>query len=274
VTDTGEGSTISGIAWTLSGRGSTMRLGIMQPYFLPYIGYFQLMHHCDAFVIYDDVQYTKKGWINRNRMLLNSTSAMFTIPLRSDSDYLDIRDRYVSEVYKPDILFKRFTQAYRNSPFWHECAPTFQEILEFPNRNLFNFVFNSVRKVAASLNITTEICVSSELEIEKTLTGQDRVIAICNAMNATEYINPIGGVKLYDQRSFKDNGIELRFLQSNLTNYSQGGNQFQSALSIVDVLAWCGFSATRRLLEEDFQILPLIETGYFNPCSQGITDSE
>ena len=74
-----------------------MRLGIMQPYFLPYIGYFQLIKSVDKFVVYDNIQYIKNGWINRNRLLQNSKDQYFTLPIKNDSNFLDINDRYISK---------------------------------------------------------------------------------------------------------------------------------------------------------------------------------
>ena len=79
-----------------------MKLAIMQPYFFPYIGYFQLIKSVDEFVIYDNIQYTKKGWINRNRILVNGTDYLISLPLKKDSDYLNVVDRQLAESWEKD----------------------------------------------------------------------------------------------------------------------------------------------------------------------------
>ena len=100
-----------------------MRLAIMQPYFLPYIGYFQLIAAADLFIIYDNIKYTKKGWINRNRMLLNGTDKLFSLPLKKDSDFLDIVGREISQDFNPDKLLNQFKGAYIGAPYFVEVYP-------------------------------------------------------------------------------------------------------------------------------------------------------
>src|SRR4030042_5533275 len=95
-----------------------MKIAIMQPYFLPYIGYFQLMNAVDEFVIYDNIEFSKKGWINRNRILVNGKDSYITIPLKKDSDYLDVRDRYLAETWSSEKIkmLKRIIGSYRKAP--------------------------------------------------------------------------------------------------------------------------------------------------------------
>ena len=95
-----------------------MKLAIMQPYFLPYIGYFQLIAAVDQFIVYDNIKYTKKGWINRNRLLQNGTDTVFSIPLSKDSDALDIRERQIAADFRRDKLLKQIAEAYRKAPYF------------------------------------------------------------------------------------------------------------------------------------------------------------
>jgi hypothetical protein len=227
----------------------------MQPYFLPYIGYFQLMQYCDVFVIYDDIQYSKQGWINRNRMLLNGAPRTFTLPLQRDSDFLDIRDRRISPEFEPEKLMGLFNQAYAKAPGWDPSSDLVRSILAYPSRNLFDFVANSIANVASCLGIETKLVVSSDLNVKRSLRGQDRVLTTCEVLGAKEYINPIGGLSLYSDSVFRRSDVSLRFLRSNLTEYPQNGGTFLAGLSITDVVAWCGLPHSRRLLATDYQIL-------------------
>lgn len=222
-----------------------MKVGIMQPYFLPYVGYFQLMQYCDVFVIYDDIKYTKKGWINRNRMLVDGSAKMFTLPLQHDSDYLDVRDRTIAPIFNPEKMMNQFAQSYRRAPHWKESSELIQRILCYPSRNLFEFNANSLTELAEYLNITTSVIVSSELGLDRGLRGQDRVIATCEVLNATDYVNPIGGLELYQTTKFRCHGINLTFLRTEFPRYDQLQSHFVKDLSIIDVLM---FVDRKRLL--------------------------
>lgn len=215
-----------------------MKIAIMQPYFLPYIGYFQLIGAVDKFVIYDDIQYTKKGWINRNRILQNGKDAFITIPLSQYAGVANVSDYKLAENFRQFALKQeRMIEAsYRKAPYFETTIEVYREIMAFDNQNLFQFIFNSVRKVNAVLNIGTEIVVSSTLQLPSGLRGAERVMAICQTLKAHTYINPIGGTTLYDKKDFSAKGIQLLFLQSNDINYEQFNNAFVPWLSILDVL--------------------------------------
>jgi hypothetical protein len=213
-----------------------MKVAIMQPYIFPYLGYFQLLGAVDTFVVYDNIQYTKKGWINRNRILANGQATLFTLPLASGSDYLDIRDRYLAPDYAPEKLLARFTGAYRRAPCFQQTLPLLEEVLRHPDRNLFGYLHHALLRTAAHLGLGTEVRVSSTVPIDHDLKGQDRVLAQCEALGAATYINPIGGVDLYSRSEFADRGVELRFLEMVPFEYPQISPTFVPSLSIVDVL--------------------------------------
>lgn len=215
---------------------SGMTLGIMQPYFLPYIGYFQLIAAVDEFIVYDNIKYTKKGWINRNRLLSNGEAATFSLPLRKDSDALDIVDRRLSESFDRKKLLNQFIGAYNKSPYFKETIALINGILQYDSDNLFCFLKNSITAVCQHLEIQTRIQNSSSLPVDKNLKSQDKILALCEAAQAATYINPIGGVELYSRDEFKSREIKLKFIQSELHPYPQNNHDFIPWLSIVDVL--------------------------------------
>jgi hypothetical protein len=213
-----------------------MRLAIMQPYFLPYIGYFQLIAAVDQFVVYDNIKYTKKGWINRNRLLANGRDGLFTLPLKSGSDSLHVHERELAASFQPGALRDQFLHAYRLAPYVQPTMALLDRILQHPDRNLFRFTFNAIVCVCEHLGIRTPLLVSSRIPIDHTLKGQDKVLALCQQLGADTYLNAIGGRTLYEAQAFRERGIKLQFLQSRLQTYPQFGQPFVPWLSIVDVL--------------------------------------
>lgn len=215
-----------------------MTIAIMQPYFLPYIGYFQLMNAADEFIVYDNIEFSKKGWINRNRILVNGKDAFITLPLRKDSDYLDVKDRYLADTWKDDrIKMKnRIIESYRKAPFFDSIYPVIDKCIFFDDMNLFNFIFHSIETIKKYLEIPAELHISSFINIDHELKGHRKVIEICKARKAAKYVNPIGGVTLYSKEEFKDEGIDLGFLKSNDIIYRQFNNEFIPWLSVIDVM--------------------------------------
>lgn len=227
-----------------------MKLGIMQPYFLPYIGYFQLLNAVDKYVIYDNIQFTKKGWINRNRILQNGKDALITIPVEKDSDYLDIRDRSVSSAFDRKKLLNQIRESYRKSPCFNEVMPLMEEIVNYDDNNLFAYIFHSIVKICGYLKIDTDIIVSSAISIDHTLKGQEKVLAICKALNATDYYNAIGGQELYNADDFRKDNINLHFVSSNPVKYMQFANEFVPWLSILDVMMFNPVDKIQTMLGE------------------------
>lgn len=214
-------------------------IAIMQPYFLPYIGYFQLIAAADQFIVYDNIKYTKKGWINRNRMLRNGIVTTFSLPLKQGSDSLNISERELANEYRPEKLANQFKEAYRRAPYFRETIPLIEEILFFDQSNLFQFLHHSITLVCERLGISTNILVSSTVPIDHSLKGQDKVIALCKSLSASTYINARGGVDLYDPTDFKSAGIELKFIKPDTFEYPQPCSTFEPWLSIVDPLMHC-----------------------------------
>jgi hypothetical protein len=229
-----------------------MIVGIMQPYFTPYIGYFHLINAVDEFVIYDNIQYTKKGFINRNRILSNGTEQLISLPLKKASDYLNVVERELSESWKEDKnrILNTIKSSYSKSPYFEESYNLISKCLNNPEINLFRFIYDSIILINEYLGIKTKIIISSTIDIDHTLKSQDKVLAICKERNATQYINSIGGVKLYNKEIFKQNKIELNFIKSNPIQYKQFNNEFLPWLSIIDVLMFNSKEQINKYLNE------------------------
>lgn len=215
-----------------------MTLGIMQPYIFPYIGYFQLMNAVDEFVIYDNIKFTKKGWINRNRILVNGADSFITLPLKKDSDYLDVKDRYLADVWVEERkkLSNKIKAAYLKAPYFDLAFPVIEKAILYNENNLFKFIFNSLNVIKNFLEIQTSLVISSTIPIDHHLKSEKKVIEICKAKTADIYLNPIGGTALYSIENFKHDGIDFRFLKTNEIMYSQFKNEFVPSLSIIDVM--------------------------------------
>ncbi|MBN1214150.1 MAG: WbqC family protein [Candidatus Lokiarchaeota archaeon] len=213
-----------------------MKIAIMQPYFFPYIGYFQLINASDIFVIYDKIKFTKKGWINRNRILQNGVDSIFTVPLKNDSDFLNIDQRYISSDFNKKKIINRLKNAYKNAPYFDITMSFFEDIIVFNENNLFKYIFNSLLKICEYLDIKTKFTISSSIKIDNNLKAEKKVLEICKALNANMYINAIGGIKLYSKQAFFSEGIDLKFIISNEIRYRQFNDNFVPSLSIIDTM--------------------------------------
>lgn len=229
-----------------------MTIAIMQPYLFPYIGYWQLINAVDTFVIYDNIQFSKKGWFHRNNILLNGKKTLFTIPLKKDSDSLDVIDRLISDDADKIInkIIRYIENAYKKAPYFKDVFPVVKNIFQNDERNLFKYIYNSVLKICHYLEIDTKIIISSSINIDHTLKSQDKVIALNKALNATKYINPIGGNELYEYEKFQNENIELAFLNSNVPEYNQFGKEYIPYLSIVDIMMFNSREEIKKMLTE------------------------
>jgi hypothetical protein len=230
-----------------------MRTAIMQPYFMPYIGYFQLIAAVDLFIVYDNIKYTKKGWINRNRILRNNEDIMISLPLKAASDTLDVAERQLSADFKPGKLLAQIEGSYRTAPFFRGTMVLLEEILHCETTNLFHFILQSIVKTCAHLFISTPILASSSFAIGHELKAQDKVLALCAAAGASVYVNPIGGTGLYAHQDFAERGVDLRFLRSTPFEYAQFGAAFVPWLSIIDVMMFNSPETLAALLRTGWQ---------------------
>jgi len=190
----------------------------MQPYFLPYIGYFQLLTAVDRFVVLDDVNFINRGWINRNKISSNEGGEQWiTIPLEHAS-----QNRLISDI---DILAdngwkkkmcRHVAATYCAASQTRTVGPMFDRWIAAATGNLSKFLVSCMGDAASYLGIRTEIVRASALHPRSGLRGSDRILDICRQEGATTYINPPGGRLLYEASEFRRREVELRFLEPNL----------------------------------------------------------
>jgi hypothetical protein len=230
-----------------------MKVAIMQPYLFPYLGYFQLIDAVDVFVIHDDVQYIKKGWINRNKILCENSDVLFTFSINKDSSSKLINQRFYSDAnFKTiqDNFMKTIFYTYKKSPHFSEIYNLLSEIFDYNNFNVAEFNSNSIKKLCDFIGIGTKFIFSSSLEKNNELKAQERVIEINRVLASDCYINPIGGIELYSRNAFREYEITLKFIQMNQIKYPQFGSEFVPSLSIIDVLMFNSKNKIKELLNE------------------------
>lgn len=228
-----------------------MTLAVMQPYLFPYLGYFQLIHAVDRFVVFDDVNYIKKGWVNRNNLLEGGAPGLFTLPLSKASQNSPINTIQVA----PDDgwrgkLFRRIQAAYGKAPHFAAVMPLVEQGLMREGLDIGAFNTAILRDVMEHLDIRTELVPSSAIFGNEGMKGADRILDICKQEGAKRYVNAIGGKELYDRAVFGDAGVDLRFLRSALPPYHQFAGPFVPGLSIIDVLMFNGPDDVRGMLDQ------------------------
>lgn len=228
-----------------------MRIAVMQPYLFPYLGYFQLLHSVDTFVLLDDVAFINKGWINRNRLLVNQEAYLFTIPLAGSSQNKLIQDIGLH----PDDRARRkllatIRQAYSAAPEFAQVFPLVEQVLLSQEPDLTALVLSSLALINEYVGLPVPLVRSSALAKSDQAIGQARIIAICQHLGAHEYVNMAGGAALYAAPEFARQGIKLTFLQPTLTPYRQGSTAFVPGLSIIDVLMHNSPMRARELFQQ------------------------
>lgn len=224
-----------------------MVVAVMQPYFFPYIGYFQLMHAVDTFVFFDDVQYIDRGWVNRNRIPLGGKAAWLSMPVAHADRRLAINHRqYLLDPGAKSIL-QRIEAAYPRRKEQEE-SQLIAELIGFKDPNVAKFNANLLRRIAGSLSIKCDLLNSSEILGQCSLRGEDRIIEICKRLGAKKYINSIGGMALYDSNRFLAAGAELRFI--NTTCQPSVGPTGAIHYSIIDTLMRKGLAGTSSMLDD------------------------
>ncbi len=220
----------------------------MQPYLFPYIGYFQLINAVDEFVIYDDVNFIKQGWINRNRILLNKEPFMFSMQLSGASSFKKINE--ISIRKENEKILKTLFHAYKKAPFYSQSIKLIKNVLDDEETNLAKFIGHTIVKLSEYLDIKTNFIISSEIKKDNNLKSENKVIEICKILGATEYINTIGGVELYSKERFQDTGIKLEFLKPIFVEYKQFKNDFVPGLSIIDLLMFNSPDSIKKMLNK------------------------
>lgn len=223
-----------------------MKVAIMQPYFFPYIGYFQLIHAADTFIVYDDVNYIKGGWINRNFILSQGEKRRITLELLGASPNRLINQIHIGNNRKK--LLRTIRQSYSRAPYYKDVIHIVERILNLQDSNLSVFLDFSLRQICDYLGLHREWYISSRLKKDNTLRGQEKVIAVCKEVDAQQYVNMVGGKELYDHASFKEDGIQLSFLEPGIESYNQIGGDFTPNLSIIDVMMFNSQQKCREMV--------------------------
>lgn len=215
-----------------------MKLSIMQPYVFPYIGFFHLIEATDKIVFYDDVNYIKRGWINRNRILLSNSDFLFTIPVEKAS-----QNKLINEV-RPSIdsnftnkFFAQIETAYKKAPFYKDVVEILKAVFSEQYDDVSDLAIKSITSVYQYLDKEIKWTKSSIASPEtKGMEKADRLIQINKNLGYQSYINAISGQELYRKEYFKNKGIKLNFVKSQKVEYKQFDNDFVPWLSIIDIL--------------------------------------
>jgi hypothetical protein len=226
-----------------------MKIAIMQPYFFPYITYFSLISKTDKFIFFDDVNYIKKGWINRNRLIFSGKICYFTLPIVSAS-----QNKLISEVeiHHDNIwkkkLKKTIFESYKKAPFYKEVSDLLEPVLYTDDLSLAEVAKKSIITTANYLGISNKFVSSSAIYENSFLKGDERILDICIKEGANEYWNLPGGEELYSIEKFKQNKIALEFVEPNFIAYSQFSKEFNPGLSIIDVMMHNSIDDVRNML--------------------------
>ncbi|RXK48187.1 WbqC family protein [Aquirufa rosea] len=217
-----------------------MSVAIMQPYFFPYLGYFQLVQAVDDFVFYDDVMFIKKGWINRNQILLQNKSFLFTIPLEKQSQNKSIRESNIAWGSEfPNKWLQQLQSAYKKAPQYVPVMELIESILQKKTETIADLAADSVMATWQYLNLEKRFHFSSQMNVSRELERAERLISITESLGSKHYINAKNGQELYQKEYFAQHGVQLNFLNQSLPSYSQGNlSNFLPGLSMIDVLMW------------------------------------
>ena len=232
-----------------------MKLGIMQPYLFPYIGYFQLIDYTDKWVVFDNVNYIQRGWVNRNRIIHSSKPEpiYFTVPVRIHSRETAIKDIEIddSQNYINRILGQIETSYKKRAPYYKDVLYLVTECLESERKSLAKLNIIALDKVCRYLEIKFDYIIFSEqeLKIDSIREPGDWALNISKVLNATEYVNPPGGISLFDKDKFKESRIELHFLQPKNIHYNQKKLTFIDNLSIIDVMMFNSKEIVKQMLK-------------------------
>ena len=226
-----------------------MKIGIMQPYFFPYIGYFQLLNMVDRYVVYDNAFFSNHKWGFRNRILINGAPGFFRIKTLNASQKKRFNEIQVSgDVQEKEKSIRTLECAYKKAPHFSEVMPLLENFIMTDYDNLAVCNIASNRLICNYLDINTEILLMSELDHGRDLKRQYTIYDACRILGCNEYINSIGGTVLYDFEEFRQNGVELAFLKSDDITYPQFGGEFVPDLSIIDVMMFNSVPEVHEML--------------------------
>jgi len=211
-----------------------MNIAIMQPYFFPYIAYFQLINEVDTFVFYNDVQFRKNSWFHRNRISPYSSEEEFIyigLKLKKHNSKSNINEITLDNgiVWKKKFL-KKLKFSYKFNSQLNSIYNYLEDILRNDVLTLSEFNIKTLKYVSNLLNIKDKVFINSNELGNSIYSGVERIVHTCKLLEADKYLNLIGGRDLYDKDYFSNNGIELKFLET------KESPLFNSYYSILDLL--------------------------------------
>jgi hypothetical protein len=227
-------------------------IAVMQPYLFPYLGYFQLIAAADVFVLGDDLQYVRSGWVNRNRILHNDEARLITFPLKKDRFQLQINQRQLCDHFSDEAerLIRLIAESYQQAPYFAQVMPLVERLIHFPQQNISLYAEHAIREMCAYLHIVTPIMRSSDLILGSPADKQERIIRIAHTFEATTFITPEGGSVVYDRDHFARNRLLVRFFRMNPVEYRQFRQPFVANLSIIDVLMFNCVEQVQQMLTQ------------------------
>ncbi|MGQ4604352.1 WbqC family protein [Aeromonas veronii] len=223
-------------------------IAVMQPYIFPYLGYYQLVNMADIFILYDDVNFIKGGYINRNNILVDGAAQRFTLPVPGASS-----NKKICELsFSPDTkkILKTISQAYSKAPFYSDVYPLIEMVLRTDERSIAVVCQEGIKSVFDYLGDDKKIIKSTDLAYDRGASPADRLIEMTKLFDDSVYVNSIGGQALYDKEYFEARSVELKFMKMKSVQYSQGEGEFIPNLSMIDVLMWCEPKIIKKLLSE------------------------
>lgn len=224
------------------------RVAVMQPYFFPYLGTYQLAQAVDAFVFYDDAAFIKQGYINRNAILCHGEAQRFSLPVRDISSFRPIHAHHYIGPWRP--FLERLRQCYRRAPMFDAVFPLVEAVALDPDENVAHKNALSFTRVFDYLGLARDWSFASRHALPDDLRAQARVLALCAREGATTYVNAAGGRALYQPEAFAAVGVDLRFISNEAAPYEQGGAAFTPNLSMIDLLMHCPPAAVRERLQQ------------------------
>jgi len=218
------------------------KIAVMQPYLFPYLGYFQLIENVDEFIFFDNVNFQKKGWMNRNRLRDRQSDVIFSMPLKNASQNKFINETLISDLAGFErMLLQKISHYYRKATYYNYVKNLLLGMFRtFEGKTLSDFNTFTTKNLANELGITTEFIYSSNLSFNLDGVGQEKIISICKTREADIYLNLPGGFHLYDNTAFTENNLNLEFIDVNPFSYDQGYKNFIPGLSVIDYLCHCG----------------------------------
>lgn len=231
-----------------------MRLAAMQPYFFPYLGYFSLLENADQFVVFDPVQYIRHGWINRNRILKPSgqQAQYIHVPVAKHARATPIRDiRIATGKHWKKRIFGQIRHYQKQAPYYKDVFPLIEDALQLETDRIVDLNVHCLSTLCRVLEIECEFILFEQIEPDMPPVNQpgEWALSMASVTGADCYVNPVGGVEIFDAHLFKQSRIGLEFLQNNLDEYSQRNESFIPGLSILDVLMFNGFEETNKLIQ-------------------------